>query len=145
MVDASVTEQLRQQLFKLLIQVLHYVSQHHMRILSCEMEWIRNEQSGLVYLSDIKKMVVSKTGNKPFTNSLFRHMKRNLVAILDEEAKEIHALKIKGQKEFLALTYGGGKSSLMLPPRHRFAGPAIQNTERQTGRQRLRSVALAIN
>jgi hypothetical protein len=58
------------------------------------MEWIRNEKTGLVYLTDIRKMVVSKTGNKPFTNSLFRHLKRNLVAILDEDAKEKHLKKI---------------------------------------------------
>lgn len=107
------------------------------------MDWIRNEQTGLVYLIDIRKMVLAKTSNKPFTNSLFRHMKRNLVAILDEEAKENHLNKIKGQREFLALTYGGGKSSLMLPPRHRFAG--AHTTERKKVRARMRSVVLTQN
>ena len=52
------------------------------------MEWIRQEETGTLYLTDIRKIVMSKQHNKAFTNSLYRHMKRNMVAILDEEGKE---------------------------------------------------------
>jgi len=52
------------------------------------MEWIRQEETGALFLTDIRKIVMSKTPNKAFTNSLYRHMKRNMVAILDEEGKE---------------------------------------------------------
>ncbi len=51
------------------------------------MEWIRQEETGTLYLTDIRKIVMAKHQNKAFTNSLYRHMKRNMVAILDEEVK----------------------------------------------------------
>ena len=95
MIDSSINEALKQQLFKMVIQVLQYVSQHHLRILSCEMEWVRVEQTGLIYLSDIRNMKVSRQGNKPFTNSLYRHMKRNLVVILDNDKKELHERRLQ--------------------------------------------------
>jgi hypothetical protein len=52
------------------------------------MEWIRQEETGTLYLTDIRKIVMAKSHNKAFTNSLYRHMKRNMVAILDEEGKQ---------------------------------------------------------
>lgn len=57
--------------------------------MSCEMEWVRKEDDpGALYLTDIRKIVMAKHNNKAFTNSLYRHMKRNMVAILDEEGRE---------------------------------------------------------
>ena len=57
--------------------------------MSCEMEWVRQEgDPGTLYLTDIRKIVMAKQNNKAFTNSLYRHMKRNMVAILDEEGKD---------------------------------------------------------
>ncbi len=52
------------------------------------MEWVREEETGIVYLTDISNIVLARQNNRAFTNSLYRHMKRNMVAILDEEKKE---------------------------------------------------------
>ena len=57
--------------------------------MSCEMEWVRQEEDPhALYLTDIRKIIMAKQNNKAFTNTLYRHMKRNMVAILDEEGRE---------------------------------------------------------
>ena len=61
--------------------------------MSCEMEWLREEDSGTIFLTDIRNIVLAKQNNRAFTNSLYRHMKRNMVAILDEEKKEQDELR----------------------------------------------------
>ena len=58
-----------------------------MRILSCEMEWVRQETTGNLFLNDMRNIIMARQNNRPFTNSLYRHMKRNMLAILDEEHK----------------------------------------------------------
>jgi hypothetical protein len=64
------------------------VAEHHLRIMTCEMEWIRHEETGMIYLTDMRNIIMARANNRPFTNSLYRHMKRNMVAILDNEKKE---------------------------------------------------------
>ena len=88
MIDASVNKYLVEQFYKQVILILQYVAEHHARILSCEIEWVRHEKSGEIILTDMKNIILAKANNRPFTNSLYRHMKRNMVAILDEEKKE---------------------------------------------------------
>jgi hypothetical protein len=51
--------------------------------MTCEMEWIRHEETGMVFLTDMRNIILARANNRPFTNSLYRHMKRNMVAILD--------------------------------------------------------------
>jgi hypothetical protein len=57
------------------------------------MEWIREEESGTIFLTDMKNIILAKQNNRAFTNSLYRHMKRNMVAILDDEKKEQDELR----------------------------------------------------
>ena len=52
------------------------------------MEWIKSEDTGLIYLVDIKKIIMARQNNRPFTNSLYRHLKRNMIAILDNPKKD---------------------------------------------------------
>lgn len=106
MVDGSVNKSLVEQLYKQAVLILQYVAEHHARILSCEIEWVRHEESGAVILTDMKNIILAKANNRPFTNSLYRHMKRNMVAILDEEKKEQELMKKQEQEEFLMATYG---------------------------------------
>jgi hypothetical protein len=88
MLDNSINKELIYKLYKNTLSILHYVAENHNRIMSCEMEWVRQEDTGLIFLTDIRNIVMAKQNNKAFTNSLYRHMKRNMVAILDEEGKE---------------------------------------------------------
>lgn len=96
MLDNSINKDLIYKLYKNTVTILQYVAENHQRIMSCEMEWVRQEgDPGTLYLTDIRKIVMSKQHNKAFTNSLYRHMKRNMVAILDEEGKEQYNNKIQ--------------------------------------------------
>lgn len=87
MLDNSINKEIVYKIYKLMVTILHYVGENHQRIMSCEMEWVREEETGNVYLTDIRKIVLARQNNRAFTNSLYRHMKRNMVAILDEEKK----------------------------------------------------------
>jgi hypothetical protein len=93
MLDSSITKDLVYKLYKNMVTILHYVGEHHQRIMSCEMEWLREEESGTIFLTDIRNIVLAKQNNRAFTNSLYRHMKRNMVAILDEQKKEQDELR----------------------------------------------------
>ena len=96
MLDNSINKDLIYKLYKNTVTILQYVAENHQSIMSCEMEWVRQEgDPGTLYLTDIRKIVMSKQHNKAFTNSLYRHMKRNMVAILDEEGKEQYNNKIQ--------------------------------------------------
>lgn len=88
------------------VQILQYCAEHHYRIMSCEMEWIRHEELGMLFLTDMRNIILARANNRPFTNSLYRHMKRNMVAILDDEKKEQIELKRKEQEESRRVPYG---------------------------------------
>ena len=92
--------------------------------MSCEMEWLREEESGTIFLTDIRNIVLAKQNNRAFTNSLYRHMKRNMVAILDEEKKEQDEMReaVLEQKYSVTVTslQMDESNRRMLPPRHDF-------------------------
>jgi hypothetical protein len=60
MMDQSITKDLVYKLYKNMVTILQYVGENHQRIISCEMEWIREEESGTVFLTDIKNIVLAK-------------------------------------------------------------------------------------
>jgi hypothetical protein len=88
MIDKSINKELIYKIYKQMVTILHYVGENHQRIMSCEMEWVREEETGQIYLTDIRNIMLARQNNRAFTNSLYRHMKRNMVAILDEEKRE---------------------------------------------------------
>jgi 16S rRNA C967 or C1407 C5-methylase (RsmB/RsmF family) len=92
--------------------------------MSCEMEWLREEESGTIFLTDIRNIVLAKQNNRAFTNSLYRHMKRNMVAILDEEKKEQDEMREAALEQKYSVTVTSlqmdESNRRMLPPRHDF-------------------------
>jgi|LauGreDrversion4_2_1035121.scaffolds.fasta_scaffold163960_1 hypothetical protein len=104
MLDASITKDLVYKLYKNMVTILHFVGENHQRIMSCEMEWIREEESGTIFLTDMRNIVLAKQNNRAFTNSLYRHMKRNMIAILDEDKKEQDEQREKQLEEKFAVT-----------------------------------------
>ena len=123
--DASITKDLVYKLYKNMVSILHFVGENHQRIMSCEMEWIREEESGTVFLTDIRNIVVAKQNNRAFTNSLYRHMKRNMVAILDDDKREEDEMRDAEIERKFAVTVTSiqlaQSNRMKLPPRHDFS------------------------
>lgn len=76
------------------------------------MERIKSEDTGLIYLVDIKKIIMARQNNRPFTNSLYRHLKRNMIAILDNPKKDEKLFSTLIGSPHISISFG-------LPPKYR--------------------------
>ena len=76
--EVTLNKAFKDLLYKQVLEIIQYICEHHVRILSCEIEWVKAEHNDELYLVDIRNIVYSKHMNRPFTNTLYRHLKRNL-------------------------------------------------------------------